>query len=135
MRTQRNHIATFIGLAIVLGGFVVIGLAWDGAAGENFVPAQFPYLISGGVTGIGLVILGLAIILVQTMRNDAVERDAQLARLEDRLTELQRVLSPPDEYDPSVSGEFRPRPRGADNGETPTKEVRTAGTWETAEKD
>jgi hypothetical protein len=133
MQKQRSHIAIFVGLAVALAGFVVIGLAWDGAAEQNFVPAQFPYLISGGMTGIGLVIVGLAVIFVQTMRNDAVERDAQLSRLEDRLTDLQRVVSPPDEYDPSVSGEFRPRPRTADNGEAATKEVPAAGSWETAE--
>jgi hypothetical protein len=133
MRTHRSHIATFVGLAVVLAGFLLIGLAWDGAASENFVPAQFPYLISGGMAGIGFIIVGLTVILVQVLRNDSAVRDGQLGQLEERLTELQRALAPPDEYDPTVSGEYRPRPRATGNGEARTEEIRADGAWETAE--
>jgi hypothetical protein len=133
---QQSHIATFIGLGIAVVGFLAIGVAWDGAAGENWVPAQFPYLISGGLAGLGLIIVGVTVVIIQTMRSSAAERTAELERLAARVEELHKHLAPADDYDPAASGEFRPRPRSDSNGEAPTEQIPAAsGTsgWERPE--
>jgi hypothetical protein len=67
-------------------GLVVIGLGWNGAATYTDVRRQFPYLISGGVLGLGLIIFGAALMIVQSAREDR-------ARLEARLDEIAGLLA------------------------------------------
>jgi hypothetical protein len=45
------------GVLVPLGLFLVI-LGWSGAASTPFVFEQIPYLISGGLLGVGLMVLG-----------------------------------------------------------------------------
>jgi uncharacterized membrane protein len=59
-----------LGIGLALIGFVLIFLGWNGAASYDRVPAQFPYLISGAVAGLALVVLGAAMIVVQSWRRD-----------------------------------------------------------------
>lgn len=77
-----------LGLLVVAAGLLVIGIGWNGAAGGggeiNGVPnlsAQLPWLLSGGVLGLGLVVFGAALVIVHNARVDR-------ARLESKLDEL-----------------------------------------------
>jgi hypothetical protein len=81
-----------LGLFIVALGLLAIGLGWNGMAGGggevNGVPnlnAQLPWLVSGGILGLALVVFGTAMIIVQNSRTDR-------ARLETKLDELVEVL-------------------------------------------
>lgn len=58
------------GILLALVGFVLLFLGWNGAASYNFLPAQFPYLISGGLAGLSLVVLGAALLIVQNAREE-----------------------------------------------------------------
>lgn len=58
------------GILLALVGFVLMFLGWNGAASYNFLPAQFPYLISGGLAGLALVVLGAALLIVQNAREE-----------------------------------------------------------------
>lgn len=109
--SRQTRIATYVGIALTGFGFLLIALAWNGAASFDYTPAQFPYLISGGLTGIGLIVVGVTVMIVQTMRQDGADRGAEMERLAEQIRELQVLLSPPDEYDPTMTGEYRPRPR------------------------
>jgi uncharacterized membrane protein len=73
------------GMAVVVLGFIMIFLGWNGAASSDRVPSQFPYLISGGIAGLALVILGAALIVVQSNREDR-------AKLLDEIKELRTAL-------------------------------------------
>ena len=80
------------GLLIIAIGLLVIGLGWNGMAGGggevNGVPnlnAQLPWLISGGILGLALVVFGAAMIVVHNARTDR-------ARLEAKLDELALAL-------------------------------------------
>lgn len=57
-RERRFHRA---GLLIALTGFAVIGLGWWGASGTKYVYQEIPYVISGGILGAALVIVGAAL--------------------------------------------------------------------------
>src|SRR5947209_6760078 len=77
-----------LGLLVVAAGLLVIGIGWNGAAGAggevNGVPnlsAQLPWLLSGGILGLGLVVFGAALVIVHNARVDR-------ARLETKLDEL-----------------------------------------------
>lgn len=57
-RERRSYQA---GLAFALAGFAIIGLGWWGASGTKYVYQEIPYVISGGILGVGLVIVGAAL--------------------------------------------------------------------------
>ena len=65
------------GLLVIAIGLLVIGLGWNGMAGGggevNGVPnlnAQLPWLVSGGILGLALVVFGAAMIVVHNARTD-----------------------------------------------------------------
>ncbi|MCW2543821.1 MAG: hypothetical protein JWM40_1373 [Frankiales bacterium] len=61
--------------AVVVSGFVAIGVGWRVAARTLFVPSQVPALVSGGLAGLALVLIGAAFVTVQAERRlAAIER-------------------------------------------------------------
>lgn len=82
-----------LGLAVVALGLIIIGIGWNGASGAggevNHVPvvqAQLPWLLSGGFLGLGIVILGAAMMIANAYREtearNAARMDAILEALE-----------------------------------------------------
>ncbi len=47
MQNNLGRLGGQLGVGLCLLGFLVIFLGWNGAGSNNYVPAQFPYLISG----------------------------------------------------------------------------------------
>jgi hypothetical protein len=86
-----------LALIVIALGLLVIGIGWNGAAGrggqlevtlsdgtKTFITdqrAQFPWLLSGGFLGLGLIVVGSALLVSQSQRADR-------ARLEDKLDEV-----------------------------------------------
>jgi hypothetical protein len=81
MQKQLGRLGGQLGVVLCLIGFVAIFFGWNGAASHNYVPAQFPYLISGGVAGLAVVIVGAAMLVVHNQRADRARVEALLARL------------------------------------------------------
>lgn len=81
-------LATYLAVAMTLAGFSTIFLAWNGAAGFDRMPQQFPYLLSGGMTGIGLVVGGMAVMGIQTARQLSAERARQMEQVTDAMAGL-----------------------------------------------
>jgi hypothetical protein len=95
MRTWARTSPVSVGVLLVVVGFVALFLAWNGAAGKDFVQGQLPYLISGGLVGVSLIGCGLTVINVQARRADQTELLQRLeAMLENRDTEI-RDAAPP----------------------------------------
>lgn len=82
---RRIRLGRLLGLGFIAAGFVVMGKAWDGAAGVNFAQGQIPYLLSGGFMGLGLVITGATLLLLTTAR-------AERELLTDRFDDMARLL-------------------------------------------
>ena len=70
-----------LGVLICLLGFGAIFFGWNGAASKNVSMAQFPFLISGGVTGIALVVIGAAMLIIQNAREDRARLEAVMERV------------------------------------------------------
>ena len=84
---------TYIGIAVAAVGFGLIFYAWSKVAGiADNVALQMPYLVSGGLTGLGLVMVGVTIINVAAKRRDAQLRQQQTELLANALQELRAVL-------------------------------------------
>jgi hypothetical protein len=73
------------GLILAGIGLIAIGVGWNGAAGQLTLLGQVPYIISGGLIGIALVILGAAMLVVQGAREDRARLEAKLDLLADAL--------------------------------------------------
>lgn len=70
-----------LGIGVSVLGFIVIFLGWNGAASFNDLRQQFPYLVSGGIAGLGLVTIGAALLIVENSRKERVELTLALADL------------------------------------------------------
>lgn len=85
-----EHAATWIwaGVAAIGAGFALVALAWAQVAGEHLVYRQIPYVVSAGLPGLGLVVVGLTVLTVAARDRDRVERRRQLDQLIRILEEL-----------------------------------------------
>jgi hypothetical protein len=85
MKLRWNTLGGKLGLAFCVAGLAVIWGGWNGAASYNDIRKQFPYLISGGIAGLALVVIGVGLMVIQSQRADRVQ-------LESNLTELRLIL-------------------------------------------
>lgn len=60
---KRLSWEVWLALGFLSVGFIMIGVAWNGAASVDAPESQIPYLLSGGLGGIGLIGLGSALLL------------------------------------------------------------------------
>lgn len=94
----------WLGRALALVGLIVIFVGWFGVSGQALVAKQLPYLISGGLGGVALVGIGVALISAERRHQDA----ERIERLEEMVTELRSVLlaypdAAPDREAPRVA--------------------------------
>jgi hypothetical protein len=87
-----SPVPIYIGIVVVLAGFALIGLTWGKVAGLLQVALQLPYLVSGGLTGLGLIVVGVTVISISAKRRDAAEQGRQLEQLAGIMKELQATL-------------------------------------------
>ena len=69
-RLGTDAFARSLALAVLMiaGGFVAIFLAYRGVARAVNVAVQLPYIVSGGVGGVALILTGAGIIGIQSSR-------------------------------------------------------------------
>lgn len=79
--------------ALIAIGLVVIFMAWFGAASVDRSPAQMPYLISGGLTGLLFAIAGFNLLRVHEARKDT-------QRIIDKLDEVLGGARAPAHHQP-----------------------------------
>lgn len=89
-----SPVPTYLGIATAAIGFVLVVFAWGQAAGETNVALQIPYLISGGMVGLGLIMVGVTVVNVAAKRRDAQLREQQTELLASALRELSAALDP-----------------------------------------
>jgi hypothetical protein len=85
-----SPVPVLTGVAVTAVGFALIALAWAKIAALTDVALQLPYLVSAGVTGLALVMVGLLIISIAVRRQDAAEHRRQLEALTEAVRDMQR---------------------------------------------
>ena len=101
MKQIWSDLGSKLGTGLCGAGILLVFLGWNGAASVDRVQAQFPYLISGGIGGLALVVMGVGLIVVQNQRADR-------AMLQQSLRELEAAIRGDD---PAATEFERPAPR------------------------
>ena len=83
---------TWIGLGIAALGFALIAFSWGKVAALLDVSLQLPYVVSGGLTGLALVVVGMTAVNVAARRQDAADRAQEVESLQAVLRELRETL-------------------------------------------
>ena len=73
---------------LAVAGFVMLGLAWRGAARTTYVPLQAPWLVSGGIAGLALVGMSLGAWSIHEGRRRDAEHRAVMEDLVREAAEL-----------------------------------------------
>jgi hypothetical protein len=92
----------YIGWILIALGALSIFLGWYGVSGQSLTAKQLPYLISGGVTGIALIIVGAVFLATDNVRRQ-IGRLQGIERKVDDLYAL-LVVEPTSESTPAADG-------------------------------
>lgn len=84
----RSRGLTYAGVACIIAGFGVIAFVWGRVAALTAVPLQLPYVVSGGFTALGLILVGILLVNIQTKLADATRRDRQIQQLGEVLQQI-----------------------------------------------
>jgi membrane-bound ClpP family serine protease len=115
---MKPKIAIFAGLVLTVTGFILITLAWSGAASQDVIQGQFPYL-SAGLAGLGLVMTGLAFVVIQLIKVEGDRRARQWEQLINTVGDLAARLAAESAEDiASRTDEYWAQPRSADEQAT-----------------
>lgn len=95
-RWAADAVRPWIGWICIGVGALLMLLGWFGVSREAIPAKQIPYLVSGGIGGVFLAVLGAYFLATQELRNDS----GRLDRLETMVEELhQALLRRPDAPD------------------------------------
>jgi hypothetical protein len=78
-------------LAVLSGGFVLLGLGYRSSAAIGLVPFQMSYVVSGGVVGLAVIGTALVLLSVHVDRVEAAEERRLLAELQRRVLDVQQA--------------------------------------------
>lgn len=98
-RLNNSSAAVWAGLAVAALGFGTIFFSWIKVAATLDVGRQMPYVVSGAMTGLGLIVIGIAAVDMAVRRQDRLERRHQMAVMRTILEELREVVEPADHGD------------------------------------
>jgi hypothetical protein len=85
MKFRWDKLGGQLGILYCVVGLFLIFLGWNGAASYDRVQAQIPYLISGGIAGLALVVIGSAMLIGYGHRADRAALQSTIEDLRDVL--------------------------------------------------
>lgn len=87
------RLALYVGGASILLGMLAMYLGYDGAAKNPVPAAQTPYVISGGLLGLGLMALGGVAIAVYILLQAQADLRTDLSGLRDSMDRLSEAIA------------------------------------------
>lgn len=92
-RTDRERWLFYAGSVLFPLGLIVVLLGWYGASHTPFVFEQIPYMISGGLLGVGLVVAGGFLYFGYWLTRLVGESRARAERTNEVLERIEEMLS------------------------------------------
>jgi len=86
----------YLGWALLVLGAIAIFLGWYGVSGQALTAKQLPYLVSGGVTGIALALIGAVLLATNSIRREISRLDGVERKVDDLYALLVAEPAPPD---------------------------------------
>jgi hypothetical protein len=80
-RYSPGKLGGLLSLVVVGIGLLLIGLGYNGMASNTVVSAQLPYLLSGGLLGLALVVFGTGLMINQSAREGRQRLEGVLLQL------------------------------------------------------
>jgi hypothetical protein len=90
---NRPVLLVWVATAAIVAGFGLIAYTWDKVSTLTIVAAQVPYIVSAGFSGLGLIVLGGALLVVWSRRADDQQRQRAADGLADALHEIHAALA------------------------------------------
>jgi hypothetical protein len=111
LRVQWDRVGAVVA---AVAGVVVLILGWVGTSGTEYIAEQIPYVMSGGLAGLVLLIVAAVLWLSADLRDEwrelAAQGDALRAERAERRGELQAYI------DSEVTRRLAAGSRGGDSG-------------------
>ena len=107
---ERDRVLITIAAALMLLGLCAVLLGWWGASHATILEEQVPYLISGGLFGVALALIGAACLLAHWLTVLIRENRAHQAELADALR--------------AIATQLEGNANGLTRGATPQRSVR-----------
>ncbi len=95
-RPPTSRLPVVLAVVSLVGGALLLFSGYWGASGTSNPGEQLPYLASGTIPGLALVLCGLALILAREHRRDRDEVAALAARLDALIDWLADIPPEPD---------------------------------------
>jgi hypothetical protein len=120
-RWVANSARPYIGWGLAGLGAVSLFLGWYGVSGQSLTAKQLPYLVSGGLSGIGLIVIAAVFLATDDVRRQ-MGRLAEIERKVDDLYSLLVVDATPAATPASATteGASNPAPRSTSLVALPT---------------
>jgi hypothetical protein len=80
-RYTPGKLGGLLALVFVGVGLLLIGLGYNGMASNTAVAAQMPYMLSGGILGLALVVFGAGLMVNHSAREDRQRLEGLLQQL------------------------------------------------------
>lgn len=85
MKLRWDRFGGLLGILYCVAGLVLIFLGWNGAASYDNVAAQIPYVVSGGLAGLALCVIGAGVMITSGARTERARLEAAIEDLRDAL--------------------------------------------------
>lgn len=89
---RPSRLPLYIGVALLVSGWVVVGVGWYQAGQQDLETGQLPYVISGGFGGFGLILMGVIGILADVVRQAETSLRRSAEDLHHRMQELAEMF-------------------------------------------
>ena len=98
----------YLGWILLALGAMAIFLGWFGVSGQSLTAKQLPYLVSGGLTGLALIVVGAVFLATDNLRRQIARLDGVERKVDDLYALL--VLEPAPSAAPRPTGSPTPPP-------------------------
>jgi hypothetical protein len=98
-----QEVRPYVGWTLIALGVLALFLGWYGVSGQSLTSKQLPYLVSGGLTGIGLIVVAAVFLITDDFRRQVGRLHSLQAKVDDLYSLL--IVDPPPDAPPDADAD------------------------------